>query len=219
MARHPWFAVVATLALVAGCSKDPTSRTGGSGAGDCKAVVSDAFVRAARAGMEEGATKDGAKIDPALRAEMDRLGKDLDAQFKPLVEAYAAACVSDKWSTEMLACVRQATTSDALDACNNHLDVVQRKHLDEATRASEARAQQGASPACMKYADLEINCRGAGADARSTILEFCTKARAGEKEVTYQLIALESACAETATDCAAYKACIAQKKRDGAPAP
>jgi hypothetical protein len=214
-------AIVATLVLVAGCSKDTKSPAGGSAAsaGECKTVISDAFGRAARAGMEAGATKDGTKIGPALRAEMDRIGKDLDAKFKPMAEAIAAVCVSDKWSPEMLACVRQAATGEAFDACSSHLDATQREHLDDATRAADSQAQQSASPACTKYADFEIKCAGAGEDARSTILDFCAKARAGAKEITYQLIALESSCAETAADCEAYKTCVEQKKHDSSPTP
>jgi len=214
-------AIVATLVLVAGCSKDTKSPTGGSAAsaGDCKTVISDAFGRAARAGMEAGATKDGTKVDPTLRAEMDRIGKDLEAHFKQLADGISAVCVSDKWSPEMLACLRQANTGDAFDACNVHLDATQRKHLDDATRAAESQAQQAGSPVCSKYADFEIKCAGAGEDARSTILDFCAKARAGAKDITYQLIALESSCAETAADCDAYKTCVEQKKRDASPAP
>jgi hypothetical protein len=221
MLRRRLILLVATLLLVAGCSKDTKSPAGGSAAstGDCKTVISDAFVRAAHAGMEAGATKDGTKVDPQLRAEMDRIGKDLDAKFKPMAEAVAAVCVSDKWSAEMLACVRKASTGDAFDACNLHLDATQRQHLEDATRAADSRAQQSASPVCMKYADFEIKCAGAGEDARSTILDFCAKARAGAKEITYQLIALESSCAETAADCDAYKTCVEQKKRDASPTP
>ena len=85
--------------------------------------------------------------------------------------------------------------------------------------ANEAskKATAGAPAACDKYANYEIKCAGADEGARPTILDFCTRARAGNPDPTYQLIKLESGCAETATDCDSYKSCVEDKKKTTAP--
>jgi hypothetical protein len=208
-------AIVVAAALVAasGCKKDSKP------AGDCKADVTAAFHRAAHAGIVAGATKDGKTLDDKMRGEMALVEKDLEARFQPVSDAIAGVCVSDHWSADMLTCVRQANDGPAIDACNKFLDDAQRKHLDAVTEAAQAKtdAPAGKSPICDKYADLEIKCNAAGEDARPTILDFCMKARNGAKEVTYQLIALESSCAETVTDCDSYKACVEKKKSETSP--
>lgn len=76
----------------------------------------------------------------------------------------------------------------------------------------------GSSATCSKYADMEIKCgEDTGEGARPTIVAFCEKARGGEQDIMSQLLVLEIKCAETTTDCAAYKACIEKAKSETMP--
>ncbi|MDX2088790.1 MAG: hypothetical protein SFX73_13115 [Kofleriaceae bacterium] len=76
----------------------------------------------------------------------------------------------------------------------------------------------GTSEVCTKYADMEIKCgENTGEGARTTIVSFCEKARGGEKDIMSQLLVLEIKCAETTTDCTAYKSCIEKAKSETMP--
>ena len=72
--------------------------------------------------------------------------------------------------------------------------------------------------ACARYADLEIKCGDdTGEGARSTIVMYCEKARGSADDVMSQLIVLEANCAQTTTECPAYKACVDKAKQDTTP--
>jgi hypothetical protein len=139
------------------------------------------------------------------------------ATLAPIKAGLTKACTDDHWPADALACLAVAQDETAVDACDAKLTREQSARAKAAIDAAQKSAQPAASDVCQKYAKLEIECGGAGEDARPTILDFCAKARAGAKEATYQLIALESSCAETAGDCAAYKACVEKKKSETSP--
>ena len=70
-----------------------------------------------------------------------------------------------------------------------------------------------AAKACDRYADMEIKCNpDANEGIRDTIVEYCAKARSGSADLLSQYLAIEVACAQTATECAPYKACVDDKK-------
>jgi hypothetical protein len=199
------------LMLVVGgaCKKDtPAADPGGDKgdkAGDCATVLTAAIDHTAHSGIDEGA-KNGA---PA--AEVERIKKDLDASLVPLKKATIQACIEDKWSAEARSCI---ATKLKLEDCADKLTDAQNKHVGELV---EAATKKTGSPACEKYAKMEMECGGAGADAKPTIIDFCTKAESGAADTTYQLIALETGCAQTATDCDSYKKCVDDKKATTTP--
>jgi hypothetical protein len=210
------------VALLTACKKDnkpaagsasagsgaPTS-TSGQATGDCASVVSGALDRTALHAFGSGGG--------AGSAEVAQIKKDMLATLAPVKAALTGACTADHWPAEALACLQAANDEAAVDACDDKLTREQSAHAKAAVDAAQKAAQPTASPVCEKYAKFEIECGGAGEDARPTILDFCAKARAGAKEATYQLIALESSCAEASADCAAYKACVDKKKGETSP--
>jgi hypothetical protein len=186
-------ALVAVLAFAA-CKKD----------GDCATVVGKVIDEAARSGDTGAASK----------AEVDKVTNDLIVSLAPVKAATIKACVDDKWSADALTCLQH---KGSITACDDKLTDAQRSHRDELANEASKKATAGAPAACDKYANYEIKCAGAEEGARPTILDFCTRARAGNPDPTYQLIKLESGCAETATDCATYKSCIEDKKKTTTP--
>ena len=197
---------LALLLLLAdgGCKKDASTADPGK-AGDCTKVLTAAIDHLAHTGIDEGA-KNGA---PA--AEVERIKKDLDASLGPLKKATIQACTEDHWSAEALDCI---STKQKLEECANKLTDAQNKHVEELVTAA---TKKTGSPACEKYAKMEMECGGAPEDAKPTIIDFCTKAEGGANDTTYQLIALETGCAQTAADCDAYKKCVDDKKATTAP--
>jgi hypothetical protein len=198
------FVLVAILAAVA-CKKDGAGAGAGSAAsaGDCASVIGKTIDEAARSGVTKGAGS------AAPNPEIEKVANDMIVSLAPVKAATIKACVDDKWSTDALACLAK---KGSITDCDDKLTEAQRTHRDELANATSKKATAGAPPACDKYANYEIKCAGADEGARPTILDFCTRARAGNPDPTYQLIKLESACAETATDCDSYKSCIEQKK-------
>lgn len=191
------------LALLVACKKDAATSGGatpGSAAGDCATVVTAAIDHVAHAGVDEGA-KAGAPS-----GEVDRIKKDLDASLVPIKAATIKACTEDHWSAEALSCI---ATKQKLEDCADKLTAAQNKHVGELVAAATTRT---GTPACEKYAKMEMECGGAPADAKPTILDFCAKAATGASDATYQLIALETSCAQDAADCDAYKKCVDDKK-------
>ncbi len=76
----------------------------------------------------------------------------------------------------------------------------------------------GSSPACTRYADMEIKCGGdTGEGARSTIVEYCQKAQGGATDIMSQMLVLEIKCAGTTSECPAYQACIDKAKTETTP--
>jgi hypothetical protein len=195
-------ALVAVLA-VAACKIE---RTGA--AGDCATVIGNAIDEAARTGVASGAGS------AAPKAEVDKMANDMIVSLAPVKAATVKACVADKWSADALTCLKQ---KGSITDCDDKLTYAQRTHRDELANAASKKATAGAPAACDKYANYEIKCADADEGARPTILDFCTRARAGNPDPTYQLIKLESGCAETATDCDGYKSCIEDKKKTTAP--
>jgi hypothetical protein len=189
-------ALVAILALAA-CKKDR----------DCATVVGKVIDEAARSGVAEGAGS-------AAKAEIDKMTNDMIVSLAPVKAATIKACVDDKWSADALTCLQQ---KGSVTACDDKLTDAQRTHRDELANEAANKATAGAPAACAKYASYEIKCAAADEGARPTILDFCTRARAGNPDPTYQLIKLESGCAETATDCDSYKSCIEDKKKTTTP--
>ncbi|MEO8551549.1 MAG: hypothetical protein ABI678_16340 [Kofleriaceae bacterium] len=187
------------LVLLVACKKDSTPAAG-SGAGDCASAITAAIDRAAHTGIDQGAN------GGAPKGEVDRIKHDLDASLAPVKAATIKACTEDHWSAEALACIASKLK---LDGCADQLTAEQNKHVGELVAAA---TNKTGTPACEKYAKLEMECGGAPADAKPTILDFCAKAATGASDVTYQLIALETGCAQTAADCAAYKTCVDDKK-------
>jgi len=205
------------LVLVTACKKDSKPAAGSAApaapttnaSGDCASVISGALDRTALTAFGSGGG--------AGSAEIASIKKDMLATLAPIKNALSKACVDDHWPAEALACLQAANDEAAVDACDDKLTREQSAHAKAAIDAAQKAAQPAASAVCEKYAKFEIECGGAGEDARPTILDFCAKARAGAKEATYQLIALESSCAESSADCAAYKACVDKKKADTSP--
>ncbi|MEO6774849.1 MAG: hypothetical protein ABI467_17895 [Kofleriaceae bacterium] len=195
------------LVFAVGCKKDPAAeqRVPPPPAGDCTTVLTAAIDHAAHAGIDESAK------GRAPSAEVERIKQDLDASLGPLKQATIQACTEDKWSAEALRCI---ATKQKLEACADQLTDAQNKHVGELVAAA---TNKPGSAACEKYAKLEMQCGGAPEDAKPTIIDFCTKAEAGATETTYQLIALETGCAQTAADCDAYKKCVDAKKAAAAP--
>ncbi|HET9989233.1 MAG TPA: hypothetical protein VFQ65_11950 [Kofleriaceae bacterium] len=191
------------LVLAAGCKKDTTA--GATKTGDCATVLTAAIDHVAHSGIDEGA-KNGA---PA--AEVERIKKDLDASLGPLKKATIQACTEDHWSAEALTCI---ATKQKLEECADKLTDAQNKHVEQLVTAA---TKKTGSPACEKYAKMEMECGGAPEDAKPTIIDFCTKAEGGATDTTYQLIALETGCAQTAADCDAYKKCVDDKKATTTP--
>lgn len=203
----PW--LVLALVLSVGCKKDAAPPAGDKAdpdkAGDCATVLTAAIDHVAHAGVDEGA-KNGA---PA--AEVERIKKDLDASLAPLKKATIQACTEDKWSAEARTCL---ATKLKLEDCADKLTDAQNKHVGELVAAA---TKKTGSPACEKYAKMEMECGGAPADAKPTIIDFCTKAEGGAADATYQLIALETGCAQSAADCEGYKKCVEDKKASTSP--
>lgn len=201
--------LVAILSLVA-CKID---RSGGGGGGsataatgsDCASVIGAAIDEAARTGVANGAGGGAAKT------EVDKMAQDVIVSLGPVKAATIKACVDDHWSVDVIDCMKK---NGAITTCDEKLTEAQRKHRDELANEASKKATAGAPAACEKYADYEIKCASAEEGARPTILDFCTRARAGNPDPTYKLIASESKCAETATDCDSYKSCTEQKKKD-----
>lgn len=203
--------LVVLVGLVA-CKKAPSP-------GDCARVVDKTVEQQMKTGMREGAETNGS-ITPEIQAEIDRLHKDMAVTLKPVKDALTKACTDDAWSADAIACLDAATTPAAFSACDAKLTATQRAHIETVTKDAMAKAAPaGSPPACTRYADLEIRCGSAKDSDRPVILDFCTKARAGAKGTTYQLIALESRCAETAADCDAYKQCVEKSKAETTPEP
>jgi hypothetical protein len=142
------------------------------------------------------------------------MANDMIASLAPVKAATIKACVDDKWSADALTCLKQ---KGSITDCDDKLTDAQRAHRDQLANEAAKKATAGAPAACDKYANYEIKCAGAEEGARPTILDFCTRARAGNPDPTYQLIKLESGCAETAADCDSYKSCIEDKKKTTAP--
>ena len=205
------------VVLVTACKKDSKPAAGSAAAaaptaaasGDCASTISGALDRTALTAFGSGGG--------AGSAEIAAIKKDMLATLAPIKAALTKACTDDHWPAEALACLQAANDEAAVDACDDKLTREQSAHAKTAVETAQKAAQPSASPVCEKYAKFEIECGGAGEDARPTILDFCAKARAGAKEVTYQLIALESSCAESSADCAAYKACVDKKKAETSP--
>jgi hypothetical protein len=195
------------LVLATACKKDATSADPppATKSGDCATVLTAAIDHVAHSGIDEGA-KNGA---PA--AEVARIKKDLDASLAPLKKATIQACTEDKWSAEALTCI---STKLKLEECADKLTAAQNKHVGDLVTAA---TNKTGSPACEKYAKMEMECGGAADDAKPTIIDFCTKAEGGASETTYQLIALETGCAQTAADCDGYKKCVDDKKATTTP--
>lgn len=200
--------LVAVLAFAA-CKKESagTPATPAT-AGDCATVIGKTIDDAARSGVTTGAGS------AAPKAEVDKMANDMIVSLAPVKAATIKACVDDKWSAAALACL---TKKGSVTDCDDQLTDAQRTHRDALANEASKKATSGAPAACDKYANYEIKCAGAEEGARPTILDFCTRARAGNPDPTYQLIKLESACAETATDCDSYKSCIEDKKKTTAP--
>jgi hypothetical protein len=203
--------LVAILSLVA-CKKETASPGGGSAmaaaGNDCASVISAAIDDAARTGVKSGAGGN------APKAEVDKMAQDVIVSLGPVKAATIKACVDDHWSADVIDCMKK---NGAITTCDDKLTDAQRKHRDDLANEASKKATAGAPPACEKYADYEIKCASADEGARPTILDFCTRARAGNPDPTYKLIALESKCAETATDCDSYKSCTEQSKKDNSP--
>jgi hypothetical protein len=197
------------VVLVVACNKDKDKPA--AGAGDCASVLDKVVDHLIKAGMTEGASESG-PMSAEVKSEVDRMAKEMERMGKPIKAALTKACTDDKWPADVLACYKAATAAADFDACEAKLSPDQRAHSDKAVDEAMKNAAPKASPACAKYADMETECGTATKDDRPVIVDFCEKARAGAKEATYQLIALESACAETAKDCATYKQCIDDKK-------
>jgi hypothetical protein len=189
----------------------------GASTGDCSTVVGAAFDRAMRASVGAAAKERGAPATPSAQAEIEEASSDGIASLAPMKAALIGACREDAWSADALACLRLASTGEAIDACQSKLTEAQRHHAQQLVAEASAKAVKTGTPECQRYADLEIRC-GKGVDSdRPLILQFCAKARAGSADATYKLIALESNCAQTAADCDAYKACVAQAKAANGP--
>lgn len=205
------------VASLAACKKDSKPGSGSatgsaatSGAeADCAGVIAGALDRTALAAF--------GSAGGAGSAEVAAIKKDMLATLAPIKAGLTRACTDDHWAPEALACLAAAHDEASVDACEGKLSPEQSAHAKTAIAQAQKAAQPAASPVCEKYAKLEIECGGAGEDARPTILDFCAKARAGAKEATYQLIALESTCADESADCAAYKACVDKKKAETSP--
>jgi hypothetical protein len=199
--------VAVLVVCVVACNKDKPA-----GAHDCADVLDKTVDHLIKQGMTEGATETAGKMTPEVKAEVDRMAKEMNRMGGPIKAALVKACTDDKWPADVLDCYAKADTSAAGDACEAKLSPEQRRHADTAVTEAMEKAAPAASPECKRYADLEIQCGSATETDRPVIVDFCTKARGGAKEATYQLIALESTCAATAKDCAAYKACVDDKK-------
>lgn len=209
------------LTSLAACKKDNKpgagSASGSAGAaastpgpaGDCAGVIAGALDRTALTAFGSGGGAGSAEV-AAIKSEML-------ATIAPIKLGLTRACIEDHWPAEALACLAAAHDEASVDACEGKLSPEQSAHAKTAIEQAQKASQPPASPVCEKYAKFEIECGGAGEDARPTILDFCAKARAGAKEATYQLIALESTCAEASADCAAYKACVEKKKAETSP--
>ncbi len=210
-------ALALVLTLSFACKKDNKAGTGsaaGSAApaaaeGDCAAVIAGALDRTALAAFGSGGG--------AGSAEIAAIKKDMLATLEPIKLGLTRACSEDHWPADALACLSAAHDEASVDACEGMLSAQQSAHAKAAIEQAQKASAPAASPVCEKYAKFEIECGGAGEDARPTILDFCAKARAGAKEATYQLIALESTCADESADCAAYKACVEKKKAETTP--
>lgn len=198
-------ALVAVLAFAA-CKKESAGTA--ANAGDCAAVIGKAIDETARSGVASGAGS------AAPKGEVDKMANDMIVSLAPVKAATIKACVDDKWSGDALTCLKQ---KGSITDCDDKLTNAQRTHRDELANEASKKATAGAPAACDKYANYEIKCAGADEGARPTILDFCTRARAGNPDPTYQLIKLESGCAETATDCDSYKSCVEDKKKTTAP--
>jgi hypothetical protein len=208
-------ALALLLALVA-CKKDNKPGAGSAAPGapgatpaDCTAAISGAIDRTAITAFGSGGG--------AGSAEVASIKKDMLATLEPIKAGLTRACTDDHWPPEALACLAAAHDEASVDACDAKLTREQSAHAKAAIEAAQKAGQPAASGVCEKYAKFEIECGGAGEEARPTILDFCAKARAGAKEITYQLIALESTCADESADCAAYKACVEKKKAETSP--
>ncbi|MEO8846580.1 MAG: hypothetical protein ABI591_20145 [Kofleriaceae bacterium] len=201
----PSVLLVAVLAFAA-CKKQSTGTP--ATAGDCATVIGKAIDDAARTGVASGAGS------AAPRDEVDKMSNDMIVSLAPVKAATIKACVDDKWAADALTCLAK---KGSITDCDDKLTETQRAHRDELANEAANKATAGAPPACDKYANYEIKCAGAEEGARPTILDFCTRARAGNPDPTYQLIKLESGCAETATDCDSYKSCVEQKKQTTVP--
>ena len=206
-------ALVLVLSFTA-CTKADKSGAGsaaGSAApsGDCATVIGGALDRTALTAFGSGGG--------AGPAEIAQIKKDMLATLAPIKAGLTSACNTDHWPAEALACLQASTDEASMDACDAKLSREQSAHAKAAIEQAQKAAVPAASDVCQKYAKFEIECADAGEDARPTILDFCAKARAGAKEITYQLIKLESDCAATVADCAAYKACVEKKKAETTP--
>ena len=208
-------ALVLVLSVTA-CKKADHAGSGSAAAGsavapnaDCASAISGALDRTALTAFGSGGG--------APPTEVASIKKDMLASLAPTKAGLTRACTEDHWPAEAIACLDAANDEHAVDACDAKLTREQSARAKAAIEAAQKAAQPTGSDVCEKYAKFEIECGGAGEDARPTILDFCAKARAGAKEATYQLIKLESTCAGESADCAAYKACVEKKKAETSP--
>src|SRR5262245_35153977 len=128
--------VALVVVSLAACKKNTAAPT----ATDCEAVVDLVVDKKVRKGMTTGVTESGAAITPEVKAEMDRMESELGRMSKPVKLALAKACTDDKWSADALACLRVATTAEAVDACNSKLTAAQRDHAEKVTAEAMASA-------------------------------------------------------------------------------
>ena len=203
---------VLLLVMLAACKfatkMDASPSAGSATSGDCAPIITKVIDDAARAGVANGAGS------AAPNAEVEKMGNDMIVSLAGVKAATIKACVDDKWSSDALACLK---AKGSVTDCDAKLTDQQRSHRDELASKAAKAATADAPAACIKYAKYEIECGGADQSARPTILDFCTRARAGNPDPTYQLIKLESECAESSADCASYKSCVDAKKKTTAP--
>ncbi len=199
--------LVTSMLAFSACKKDGGTATTTT-AGDCAPIITKVINEAARSGVASGAGS------AAPKAEVEKMGNDMVVSLAGVKAATIKACVDDRWSNDALACLK---SKGSVTDCDGKLTGQQRTHRDELAAAAAKDATANAPAACTKYAKYEIECGGADQSARPTILDFCTRARAGNPDPTYQLIKLESECAEASADCAAYKSCVELKKQTTTP--
>ena len=90
-----------------------------------------------------------------------------------------------------------------------------------AAACGKSKSESSSTPQtrCDKYAAMEVKCSGhSGEDVRAMAKQFCeSSAKDKDSNVMAAMISLEADCAETETECDAYKACVEKKKSETTP--
>jgi len=186
------FASLGVWIALGGCEKPASSPVNT----DCTTGVTTALDKYALQGFEK---RRPAGSLPPSEADYQQLYASIGA----LKAATITSCIDDLWAPEVLACM--ATTHEL---CEHMLtsDQSTRKNA----RITEAAVAATGSPACERYAKMEVECGGVPTDLRPTILDYCAHAASPGADAKLAWIAAETTCATSSADCASYKACTAK---------